>query len=355
IGGPFFTKKCYASVEGKATNISRASGNSWFHYDGVLMPYDVRNLSYPASQESDDITLSRYGATAVARCSPTNPVANLTTFLGETLKDGLPSIPGIKGWERRAQILASAGEEFLNVVFGWDPLISDIKSTAKAIAHAKAVMKQFERDAGKVVRRSYYFDTESSSTTSQFASNVGPYYGHLPDMSQCNLSYLFDETGNVFKTSKVVKKRWFSGAFTYHIPGGVSNSAMDRSVLELKRVFGLNLTPETLWNLTPWSWALDWVTNAGDVLANLSAQAQFGQVLRYGYVMEHIKCTDTYYFSSTAPSSFGDRSSVATLSLITETKKRVGANPFGFGLTWDGLSATQKAIAAAIGLTIGRN
>jgi len=322
------------------------------------MPLDVTGLSYPASQESSDTALANYGATAVARCSPTNPVANLSVFLGETLKDGLPSIPGIRGWEKRAQLAAAAGEEFLNVVFGWTPLISDIKSTAKAIAHAKAVMKQFERDAGKVVRRSYVFDTEkSSSGPTLILSNARPDYGYVTGtLSRCNLTYLFDESGSVFKTTNTVKKRWFSGAFTYHIPGGfTSNPAMDRAALEAKRVFGLDLTPETLYNLTPWSWALDWVSNAGDVLQNITRQSQYGQVMKYGYIMEHIVTTDTYYYSSSAPSSFGDRANVATLSLITETKKRVGANPFGFGLTWDGLSATQKAIAAALGFTHGRN
>jgi len=322
------------------------------------MPLPVETLQYPASQESSDTVLSNYGATAVARCSPTNPVANLSVFLGETLKDGLPSIPGIRTWEKRARILAQAGDEFLNVVFGWDPLVSDIKSTAKAIAHARAVMRQFERDAGKVVRRSYVFDTEkSSSGPSVVATNARPWYGlNYPGAGRCNLTYLLDDSGTVFKTTSVVKRRWFSGAFTYHVPNGfTSNKSMERAVQELRSVFGLDLTPDTLWNLTPWSWAIDWVSNAGDVIENLSRYTQFGQVMKYGYMMEHIVSTDTYYYSSSAPSSFGDRASVASLSLTTETKKRVGANPFGFGLTWSGLSATQQAIAAALGLSHGRN
>lgn len=358
VGGPFFSKKCYSLVEGGWNNLTRVSGDNRFHYDGPVMPIAVEGLAYPTSQESSDAVLGTYGTTAIARCSPTNPVANLSVFLGETLKDGLPTIPGIRGWEKRARILAQAGDEFLNVVFGWEPLVADIKSTAKAIEHARTVMKQFERDAGKTVRRGYTFDTiKSTNGPNVIATNARPWFGlNYPGAGRCNLTYLFDESGTVYKTTKVETKRWFKGAFTYHLPGGFTTSGkMDRAALEARRVFGLDLTPDTLWNLTPWSWAVDWVTNAGDVMNNVSRHAQYGQVLRYGYIMENIISTDTYYFSSTAPSSFGDRSSVATLSLVTETKKRIGANPFGFGLTWNGLTAVQQAIAAALGLSHGRN
>jgi len=46
---------------------------------------------------------------------------------------------------------------------------------------------------------------------------------------------------------------------------------------------------------------------------------------------------------------------VPMLFLETNSKKRRGANPFGFGLTWSGLTATQQAIAAALGLTRSRS
>jgi hypothetical protein len=286
-------------------------------------------------------------------------VANLTTFLGETIKDGLPTIPGVRGWEERARILAKAGDEFLNVVFGWEPLLSDIRSTAKAIRHAHAVMKQFERDAGRVVRRSYVFPTTTDSNTVLLSANAQPYLGTTlgegQGESSCNWSYISD-TGKLWKTTKTVRRTWFSGAFTYHIPGTFPKSMTDAFV-ESQKVFGLSLNPQTLWELTPWSWAVDWVTNAQDVLTNLSARAQYGQVLRYGYIMEHTMSMDIYSFQRT---SFPDVSvggivssgmNVPTLIVKTETKKRRGANPYGFGITWEGLNATQLAILGALGIT----
>jgi len=42
---------------------------------------------------------------------------------------------------------------------------------------------------------------------------------------------------------------------------------------------------------------------------------------------------------------------VAPVTVRTTVKKRIKANPFGFGISWDGLSTTQQAIAAALGIT----
>jgi hypothetical protein len=125
---------------------------------------------------------------------------------------------------------------------------------------------------------------------------------------------------------------------------------MDRAALMASKIFGLELTPEVAWNLSPWSWAADWFTNAGDVISNLTDWATDGLVLRYGYVMEHTIASNTYTFvGKTGFSNTSVRPSPVTL--VTETKRRVKANPFGFGVTWGGLSPRQLAITAALGIT----
>jgi hypothetical protein len=117
-----------------------------------------------------------------------------------------------------------------------------------------------------------------------------------------------------------------------------------------KKILGLSLTPDIVWNLTPWSWAVDWFSNTGDVISNLTDWATDGLVLRYGYVMEHTITSDTYTYSGNTGLIDGNVR-VPPLTLVTETKIRRRANPFGFGITWDGLSPRQLAITAALGLT----
>jgi hypothetical protein len=124
---------------------------------------------------------------------------------------------------------------------------------------------------------------------------------------------------------------------------------MIRALARADRLFGLNLTPDLVWNLTPWSWAIDWFTNFGDVVSNVSDMVTDGLVMRYGYIMEHTVAKNTYTLEGFSP--LRGSLPVPPMSFVTETKVRRAANPFGFGFTWDGLSPRQLAIAAALGLS----
>lgn len=117
-----------------------------------------------------------------------------------------------------------------------------------------------------------------------------------------------------------------------------------------KKLLGISLTPDTVWNLAPWTWAVDWFSNAGDVVSNVTDWAVDGLVLRYGYIMEHSLVRDTYTF--VGPTTFQSESQrPQALIFSSERKLRRKATPFGFGLNWDGLSPRQLAIAAALGLS----
>jgi len=44
----------------------------------------------------------------------------------------------------------------------------------------------------------------------------------------------------------------------------------------------------------------------------------------------------------------------ADVSFVVETKRRIPATPYGFGLKWDEFSSRQKAIIAALGISRSR-
>jgi hypothetical protein len=115
------------------------------------------------------------------------------------------------------------------------------------------------------------------------------------------------------------------------------------------KLFGSALTPDLMWELTPWTWAIDWFSNAGDVLNNVTAFKLAGLVMRYGYIMEESIENRTYEMPSTGYSSLTGTLPPSSYTKIV--KRRRDANPFGFGLTWEGLSPTQLAITAALGIT----
>jgi len=73
--------------------------------------------------------------------------------------------------------------------------------------------------------------------------------------------------------------------------------------------------------------------------------------MRYGYIMETSTVTDIY--TNEGSGLFGQKLVLPPFKVETITKKRYGANPFGFGVVWNGLSPFQLSILAALGISKG--
>lgn len=348
LGGPFFSQRSYLKSGIGYTHSTDEDATYKSTYSGPIMlvlPSWAGKLSFPdLLPPSNNSALDALGATAISRCKPTNSVADLSTAIGEIMKEGLPSIIGSQTWRDRALTAKNAGSEYLNTAFGWSPLINDVSKFIGGVTSLESVMRQYERDAGRVVRRSYNFPVSRTVSTEPYGPISRP-------LMFPNDSVFFNGPGSqVMRTRESVRSVWFSGAFTYSLPSGYdSRTALGQYALIADRL-GLELTPETLWELAPWSWAVDWFSNTGDVISNLSDFVTGGLVMRYGYVMEHSINTDTY--SRPGPSGLKPSVKVAPpLVTVTETKIRRQANPFGFGVSWDGLSPFQLSILAALGMT----
>jgi len=289
--------------------------------------------------------LANLGSTAISRCKPTNNVADLATFLAELRSDGLPKLFGATLWEKNTSVARKAGGEYLNSEFGWKPLVGDVTDVMSALTHARAILEQYERGSGRVTRRQYRFPVEKTRSTALY---VGSY---VPTTTP---SYGWERSGKqgqVFRISSSRTETWFSGAFTYHLPTGYhSRNRLIDAGNKAKALLGLDLTPEVIWNASPWSWAIDWFSNAGDVISNLSDWSTDGLVLKYGYIMQHKVVMDSYYL--VGPTGLQDKLAYASpIHACVEIKRRQEATPFGFGLNWNGLSPRQLAISAALGLT----
>lgn len=348
VGGDFRTTASYLESH---IPYKKLKGSTKFgvtqRYDGKVCTSTIGiggHTEWPASIESSYDDLDELGATAVARCSPTNSVANVAVFLGELMRDGIPRVLLSRDWQKSASAARAAGDDYLNAQFGWRPLVSDIKSIAEAVATTDSAVKQLQRDSGRLVRRRYQFPTTTSSETELLSYGSG----YMPAFGQ--LARFLEQEGVRERLVETERRQWFSGAFTYYFPQASKGSdglEMLRAVSD--SVFGLSLTPEVLWNLTPWSWAVDWFTNTGDVLANVSDHQQYGLIMPYGYMME--TTINKYTYSLRGSKFWNSTEGPSDVSLVTETKLRRKANPFGFGLNWDGLDPFQLSILAALGLS----
>jgi hypothetical protein len=359
-GGDFTMQKSW--VEEPVYPVPQTLDSGWYKpYVGA--PYEMRKrqecailplrpsqMPFPTSGRSTDLQLQSLGSTAIARCAPRNNVANLAASLLETYHDGLPHVFGHSLWKARTgrllEIKNSVGDEYLNLEFGAKPLLSDVRDFSHGVTRLNEIYEKFARGSGKVTRRRYDFPSTEVVTEDQ----IGSFWGIQPIASVDSSKWYVGGNaglGRVYRTRRKTVRQWFSGAFTYYVPPlgdsfvGHANQAVE--------TLGLDLNIETLWEIAPWSWAVDWFSNVGDLIHNAHSWSADGLVLKYGYIMEHSVVRDTYTWSGD-PRTIRGYTYPSRCTLVTETKLRRRATPFGFGLS-GGLTNRQKAIAAALGLT----
>jgi len=359
LGSEFYTTKTEAKLVHSGEVFLNGGeppdfwGNSEMaEYYGPFLPLSPSDVEFPPAAESSREELLQLAAMAIAQCSPSNPAASLSVTIGEFAKEGLPKMVGssLKSWlnmsakDRRKAI----GGEYLNYDFGWKPLVNDLRDISHAITHADAIWRQYARDAGKLVRRRYEFPVKRDTKMKDLGL-IGPWISPSSSILVNRETYRLD--GRVLREHSITKRQWFSGAFTYYVPGvNATSGAIAENVIQAKKLLGLSLTPDVVWNLSPWSWAIDWFANVGDVLENWSNWAIDGQVLAYGYFMEETSSKYTYtYVGDTRMRRAGVRP--WSLETSTKTKRRIKATPYGFGLNWDGFSSSQKATIAALGMS----
>lgn len=349
IGGDFHSYKSEI-VHVSHPNVKIDTGGAVQRiYTGPILPAGTRTLGEHEVNLTSDFNLRAKGATAISRTSPVDSRAEALTSISETLKDGLPAMAGVSTWRDRTQISKGAGSEYLNAQFGWVPLISDVRAVADSYKKSAKILEQLQRDAGRRVRRRYEFPVERETTVVRHITSNGGAQLQSGNAVALDGSYWSNHNGSLVQTRTIKRKTWFAGAFTYHMPAG--KTQMDKVLRAYQmsdHLYGTGLTPDVLWNLTPWSWATDWFANTGDVLANISNAMLYGQVLPYAYVMEKTTILDEH---RTEAPGFILGSSAYTATVKTTVQRRIRATPFGFGLTYDGLDAYQLSIMAALGLT----
>jgi hypothetical protein len=274
--------------------------------------------------------LNAFGTHAIAAVLPTNPNASLATAIGELRQDGLPRLPGAS-LRDQVDVSRRAGSEYLNIEFGWLPLVNDLQAFATSVRKSRQLIDQYVRDSDRKIRRRFV-----APTVIETAQQLG------------NCQTIGSRQGPGSVSATLETDLWFSGAFRYHVPVDTEFMGRLRRYESLSNhLFGTRITPEVVWELAPWSWAVDWFTNAGDVIHNISLLGVDGLVMQYGYAMREQRKRTSWKMTITESGGVCERLDLST------RKRRIAANPYGFGIDDTSLSATQLAILAALGLTRG--
>lgn len=358
VGGPIY----HWNVEVSSAAQSRMPFQ--FENNGVVGTRAIRSNQGIPLPTTDD--LPSYGTRAMTLCAPSVPHVSLTASLGE-LAMGLPAIPGYA--LLRSGAFGSTGNEYLNMVFGIIPTLSDAKELSTVLKDLSTSLYQLRRDEGKRVRRSFHFPTEQRAeifTSADLASaNIAAAsYGRLgfanrPGVGDGGSSSLgdlgaFRTTTELFMSMR--REIQFSGSFTYHIPEipGFSGR-LEKYMSEHDRLMGLTLDAKAAWQLSPWSWLIDWFTDIRENIAAISVAHDDNLVMNYGYAMDHSVwnvTAKTMFAPSYTKLNFGATKFLNT-SWKTEAKRRIRANPYGFVSSADGGFWTpyRMAVLAALGIS----
>lgn len=352
VGGEFFSSRSSHWSNSPWLLVKSSGVLPYTYFKGRIYPKVDHDeiVSIDAMNPLDHSSISQIdaaGTTAIARTLPTNPVAGMAVTLGE-LHEGFPKLMGTLAFKHGLKkLLKGSADEFLNYQFGIKPLINDLLKWAYAYSHADKLWDQFLRDSGKRVRRRYTFPKSTEVVESSITNS--PCFGTgitaVPSLWQGGTNSFPLHTEILLE-----RNRWFSGAFTYFVD--TSKDQRDHWKLIRRRLdylYSTKVTPQVIWNLAPWSWAADWITNTGDLITNFTRFSEDGLVMPYGYMMELSIRKATYRMRNVTPKGYNipDLTQVLTHTV----KYRRQATPYGFGIDESSFTARQWAIIAALGLS----
>lgn len=332
---------------------SRLPGTSASWYRGIMYPSVLGTVAaYPTPSYPNLEKIKADGRKAIAMSLPTAPEASLATFLGE-LREKLPQFAGLTAYRSGINRQAIGGE-YLNYEFGIKPFINDLENFARAVQKGSKIAAQLRRDSGQNIRR------KRTLLDEKFSTDRGTHTGHV---AMCNIPGVQDTPGAYFsngvtRVHDVEHHRvWFSGAFTYHLQEAENLLlTMERYEQLANKLLGTRITPEVVWELTPWSWLIDWVSDVGVFMKNISYLSQDSLVLRYGYIMHETRATRTRTVTNMKPkTSLGTCPPSVSSFHEVYRKTRTRSTPYGFSLDVEKFSPRQWAILGALGISKGPN
>lgn len=351
-GHPFTTTKRIVDL-GQRYDFQVVYNGLLEHWQGPIKLFPANLFGYPSGGQTfveiPAFDPAFYGPRAISATSPTNSVADLAVLLGELRREGLPKLGGTDLLNKKVNTARSIGGEYLNVEFGWKPLVAGLADTMYAVAESKRLWDQYKRDSGKWVRRSYVFPTETLVNDTR----TNPYFAGCDMGTSWNNIFIGGNPMGRFREDILVTRDvYFKGAFTYHLPDHNESSLWGRFrsyTDKAQHLLGLELTPEVVWNLAPWSWLSDWDGNIGANIGSLSNMSQDSLVLVYGYLMCETRTVRTFTMDL-PPTRSGVTLPAVTNTYTSVRKERIAATPYGFGRNPDSFTSRQWSILAALGL-----
>ncbi len=346
---------------------------------GATLPTDTTHVTNPS-------TLVPYGldqrGESTRLINVANPFENQASFAVtalELLRGDVPRVLGnlrkhyieIQALKTRFRDIRQAtkylGEQSLNVQFGWAPIIRDVADGLKVLLSVDRAL--FPSDSTRRRRDAMLYSAGHTTRRGvEWATtpHLSQRYGGFPSQQT---SLLFNSRSATGENRRVLLDTDIAiqGAADIRLtakfrtglsPTAISNGYVDRGL----DLLGLKITPEVLWDLTPWTWLIDWFSNIGTIVSNVSTLGADNARLNYAY--STLRYRETVSFNSFRPPLTNDDSSKPegymswdgdiTFVQKNDMKVRLAASPFGFSVSTPDLSIGQWGILSSLGLARAR-
>lgn len=284
------------------------------------------------------------------------PVANIGETLVELIKGGPFALLHqlMTQWDSYLKLLrrpsvstrqlrdlgASAGGSYLYGSFAVTPFVNDVKKVIDNLT----VLHTLVYGSSSRMRRIWEKPTTSTVETVKLATRheYARPDGRLSSGGGSN---------SPLETIRSVDTRLVSRFSGLARPTSSGNEFIDRANALW---YNLGMTePDLVWNLTSFSWLLDWWLHLGTSITNAFAFSSSGVNVDYAYATTKVTTLevqrfDAGSFSLTSANTLA-RPHGQTKRLTTVTYRR-RATPFGFGGDLSSLSSGQMSILTALGL-----
>lgn len=381
-GPPFNTGGPFTAIKVELPHFDVKGSSTYF--SGQYDPWNLNNqIRYiggfgdPDTNLGGDLTYDKYvnagltvhpdfnpsldssGAGAFASLRPRLGTADVGVDLAEsrdlprmmkTTAKGFSDIFATLGGSRLNPRMApkKAADQFLNQQFGWVPFLKSLYKISHTYDNTHKFLAQLRADNNKWVRRHRVTGhTERIDTLyDQPLRAVAP-QGYP-------LNQIFGPGPVRFTVTRELQTHvWAEGVFKYYRPefddSMLFHSGTYGRIRQLMTLYGVNINPSVVYAATPWSWLVNWFSNAGSIVDNMSAIAFDGAAAKYVYLMHHhhrlVRFKQLLDFKTGGARSFDFVRSA-------QIKRRESANsPYGFRLLPSDLTGRQLTILGALGLS----
>jgi hypothetical protein len=347
---------------------------TWFRSRGATLP-SANTSTNPSATLPNGLDQKGLSTRLISAANPFDSQADFLATAVELLRGDVPKFVGnlrihrdnllrlkkeFKTYKDAAKYL---GEQSLNVQFGWAPIIRDIGKGLELLLGVDQAL--FPTDDTRRRR-----DSKILSTGYQTVANME--WGLTPHLSD-RYSGFPTKTGplvNRVEGPGFVTRAPLSTDLTIQATADIRLSARFRTGLkptsanngyvdQALTLLGLKLTPEVVWELTPWSWMIDWFSNIGTIVSNVSTLGFTNAILNYAYSTLRYRYTTSYVVRRPVPSdTFTEGVKRVTGNVLFQEeydmKVRMAASPFGFSVATPDLSIGQWGILASLGLARSR-